>query len=94
MAVSKEVLSGRTGDYQGWVESFARNHEVLEWGEKGVRKEEYVRRWQRSVEQQGRFGVYFIFKSKEQGPTFRYTVPKYRTKALSANYVYKCDRTR
>ena len=24
--VTKEVLSGRTGDYQGWVEAFARNH--------------------------------------------------------------------
>jgi hypothetical protein len=44
-AVTKEVLSERTGDYQGWVEAFARNHEVpIEWGEKGVRKEEYVRR--------------------------------------------------
>ncbi len=42
-AVTKEVLSRRTGDYQGWVESFARNHEVpIEWGEKGVRKEQYV----------------------------------------------------
>ncbi|MGH8650791.1 MAG: hypothetical protein ACREYE_00810 [Gammaproteobacteria bacterium] len=53
-AVTKEVLSGRTGDYQGWVESFARNHEVpIEWGEKGVRKEKYVLRWQRSMERRG-----------------------------------------
>jgi hypothetical protein len=35
-AVTKEVLSGRTGDYQGWVEAFARNPEVpIEWAEKG-----------------------------------------------------------
>lgn len=67
-AVAKEVLSGRTGDYQGWVEAFARNHGLpIEWAEKGVRKEAYVRRWQRSMERQGRFGVYFIFKSMEQG---------------------------
>jgi len=80
-AVTKEVLSERTGDYQGWVEAFARNHEVpIEWGEKGVRKEEYVRRWQRSMEQRERFGVYFIFKSMEQGPSFRCAVPKYPTK--------------
>jgi hypothetical protein len=26
------------------------------------------------------YGVYFIFKSMEQGPTFRVTVPKYPTK--------------
>jgi hypothetical protein len=80
-AVTKEVLSQRTGDYQGWVESFARHHELpVEWAERGVRKEEYVRRWQRSMERQDRFGVYFIFKSMEQGPTFRCTVPKYPTK--------------
>jgi hypothetical protein len=79
-AVTKELLSGRTGDYQRWVEAFARNHEVpIEWAEKGVRKEEYVRRWQRSMQRRERFGVYFIFKSMEQGRTFRCTVPKYRT---------------
>ena len=45
-AVTKELLSGRTGDYQRWVEAFVRNHEVpIEWAQKGVRKEEYVRRW-------------------------------------------------
>jgi hypothetical protein len=43
-ALSKEVLSGRTGEYRGWVEAFARNHEIpVQWAEKGVRKEEYVR---------------------------------------------------
>jgi hypothetical protein len=80
-AVTKEALSQRTGDYQGWVESFARNHELpIEWAVKGVRKEEYVRRWQRWMERRDRFGVYFIFKSMEQGPTFRCTIPKYPTK--------------
>jgi len=38
-AVTKELLSGRTGEYQRWVEAFARNHELLiEWAQKGVRK--------------------------------------------------------
>src|SRR6266851_7904834 len=41
--VSKEVLSQRTNDYQGWVEAYARNHKIpIEWAEKGVRKEDYV----------------------------------------------------
>src|SRR5437870_7297583 len=41
--VSKEALSQRTGDYQGWVEAFARNHDIpIEWAEKGVRKEDHV----------------------------------------------------
>jgi len=42
-AVDKEVLSRRTGEYQDWVEAFARNHGTpIEWAEKGVRKEDYV----------------------------------------------------
>ena len=80
-AVDKEVLSRRTGEYQDWVEAFARNHDTpIEWAEKGVRKEDYVQRWLRSMVRARRYGVYFIFKSMEQGPTFRCTVPKYPTR--------------
>ena len=80
-AVSKEVLSQRTADYQAWVEAYARNHRLpIEWAEKGVRKEDHVLPWQRRMVRQGAYGVYFIFKSMEQGATFRVTVPKYATK--------------
>jgi hypothetical protein len=79
-AVSKEVLSERTVDYQNWVEAFARNHHVpIEWAEKGVRKEHHILPWQRRMTKSDAFGVYFIFKSMEQGPIFRITVPKYPT---------------
>ena len=78
--VSKERLSQRTADYQAWVEAYARNHRLpIEWAEKGVRKEDHVLPWQRRMAKQGAYGVYFIFKSMEQGPTFRVTVPKYPT---------------
>ena len=78
--VSKEVLSQRTNDYQSWVESFARNHKiVIEWAGKGVRKEDYVLPALRRMEKREAFGVYFIFKSMEQGRTFRISVPKYPT---------------
>ena len=79
--VNKEVLSKRTDDYGNWVEAFARNHKIpIEWAEKGVRKEDlraalHCAVW-RSV---GAYGVYFIFKSMEQGRTFRISVPKYPT---------------
>jgi hypothetical protein len=80
-AVGKEVLSQRTVDYQAWVEAFARNHRLpIEWAEKGVRKEDHVLPWQRHMAKQGAYGVYFIFKSMEQGASFRVTVPKYPTK--------------
>jgi hypothetical protein len=79
--VSKEVLSQRTADYQAWVEAFARNHRLpIEWAEKGVRKEDHVVPWQRRMASTDTYGVYFIFKSMEQGATFRVTVPKYATK--------------
>jgi hypothetical protein len=80
-AVDKEVLSRRTGEYQGWVEAFARNHDTpIEWAQKGVRKEDYVQRWLRPMVRAQRYGVYFIFRSMEQGPTFRCTVPRYPTR--------------
>jgi hypothetical protein len=79
--VSKEILSQRTTDYQNWVEAYARNHHTpIEWAEKGVRKEDYVLPWLRRIANKNAYGVYFIFKSMEQGPTFRISMPKYPTK--------------
>ena len=79
--LSKEILSQRTADYQNWVEAFARNHNTpIEWAEKGVRKEDYVLPWLRRMTKRNAYGVYFIFKSMEQGPSFRVSVPKYPTK--------------
>lgn len=80
-AVDKAVLRRRTVDYQSWVEAFARNHRLpIEWAEKHVRKEDHVRPWLRRLQRADRYGVYFIFKSMEQGPTFRCTAPKFPTK--------------
>src|ERR1700752_4804260 len=79
-AVSKEGLRQRTADYQAWVEAYARNHRLpIEWAEKGVRKEDHVLPWQRRLAKQDAYGVYFIFRSMEQGATFRVSVPKYPT---------------
>src|SRR6267143_5879986 len=79
--VSKEVLSQRTSDYQHWVEAYARNHRIpIQWAEKGVRKEDYVLPSLRRMRKKGAYGVYFIFKSMEQGRTFRISVPKFPTK--------------
>lgn len=78
--VDKEVLSQRTRDYQVWVESYAGNHCIpIEWAEKRIRKEDYVLPALRRTEKRNTYGVYFIFKSMEQGRTFRITVPKYPT---------------
>ena len=78
--VSKEILSQRTNDYRDWVEAYARNHKIpMEWAEKGTRKEDYVLPTLRRMEKQNAYGVYFIFKSMEQGRTFRISVPKFPT---------------
>jgi hypothetical protein len=47
--------------------------------EKGVRKEDHVVPWLRRMMKKDAYGVYFIFKSMEQGPTFRVAMPKYPT---------------
>ena len=36
--------------------------------------------WLRRMTKRNAYGVYFVFKSMEQGPTFRVTMPKYPTK--------------
>ena len=76
--ISKEVLRQRTDDYHRWVEAFANNRKLpLEWAEKGVRKEDYVRPYLRRMERHQQFGVYFILKSMELGPSFRSAVPRF-----------------
>jgi hypothetical protein len=79
--VSKEVPNQRTRDYQNWVDAYARNHHIpMEWAEKGVRKEDYVSPRLRRLQRSRAYGVYFIFKSMEQGRTFRISTPKYPTR--------------
>jgi len=74
--ITKENLRQRTNDYQSWVEAFARNRRIpVQWPEKGIRREDYVLRWLRRAERKNAYGVYFIFKSMEVGPTFRITIP-------------------
>ena len=78
--ITKEVLRQRTIEYNQWVEAFARNHRIpIEWAERGVRKEDYVRPHLRQMERRQRHGVYFILKSMEVGTNFRVAVPKYPT---------------
>jgi hypothetical protein len=79
-ALSKEILRQRTIEYNQWVDGFARNHHIpIEWAEKGVRKEDYVRPRLRQMERRNRYGVYFILKSMEVGTNFRVAMPKYPT---------------
>ena len=61
----------------------------MEWAEKGVRKEDYVRSWFRRMERQNQHGVYFIFKSMEQGQTFRSALPKFPTDDPDYRILYK-----
>lgn len=79
--ITKDVLRQRTLDYQNWVEAFARNHACpFEWAGKGVRKEDAVLPALRRMERKNSYGVYFIYRSMEQGNTFRVSSPKYATK--------------
>jgi hypothetical protein len=84
--LTKDVLAKRTKEYQQWVEAFARNQRIpIEWPDaealktKKLKKEDYVRPYGQRMARQKRFGVYFIFKSLEQGPKFGIHVPKFPT---------------
>lgn len=77
-AITKELLRKRTDEYHRWVEAFARKrHLPVEWAEKSVRKEDYVRPDLHRMERQNLFGVYFILKSMEIGPSFRSALPRF-----------------
>jgi len=43
-----------------------------------VRKKDHSLPWQRRMARDDAYGVYFIFKSMEQGPSFRYQRPQIR----------------
>ena len=89
-AITKEVLRQRTKDYNHWVDAYAGKRNIpMEWAEKGVRKEDYVRSWFRRMERQNQHGVYFIFKSMEQGQTFRSALPKFPTDDPDYRILYK-----
>lgn len=76
--ITKELVRQRSRDYQTWVQHFALNHKVpLHWAEKGVRKEELVALRQQRRLAEGKFGVYYILKSREQGWTFRILQPRF-----------------
>jgi len=79
--ISQEVLRKRTADYHRWVEAFAKHRKIpLEWAEKGVRKEDYVHPHLQRMQRRHQFGVYFILKSMEVGPSFRSATPRFPVK--------------
>jgi hypothetical protein len=51
----------------------------MEWAEKETRKEDYVLPALRRMGRKNAYGAYFIFRSTEQGRTFRISVPKFLT---------------
>ena len=76
-------LGGRSRTDDAFQRSFAlqkltlsRVLNTMEWDEKGVR-EDYVRPHLRRIERRNQFGVYFILKSMELGPSFRSAVPRF-----------------
>src|SRR6267143_4171208 len=78
--ITKEVLIQRTTEYKAWVEAFARDHGVpIAWPELGVKKEDHVRPYYERFARRRRVGVYFIFRSMEQGPKFHVLPPAHST---------------
>src|SRR6266536_683466 len=93
--ITKQALAKRTREYQQWVEAFARNHHIpIQWPDpnmkkKDIKKEDFVRPYGLAMERRKRFGVYFIFKSLEQGPTFRSAPPKFATDDPDYRILYR-----
>lgn len=90
-SITKEVLRKRTDEYQQWVQAFAAKQKIpLEWAQKGVRKEDWVRPRGEALRREKRYGVYFILKSMERGLTFRSGPTKYPTRDPNHRRLYRC----
>jgi hypothetical protein len=88
--ITKEILRQRSQDYNLWVKQYARNHKLpLLWPEKGIRKEELVQPRQARQLKAGKFGVYYILQSMEQGWSFRVASPKYAGKDPNYQILHK-----
>jgi hypothetical protein len=78
--IIKAALAKRTLEHQPGLEAFVRNHRIpIPWPEKIVKKEDQARPYCVCMERRHRSSVYFIFRSMEQGPTFRSRLPKFPT---------------
>ena len=76
--LTQEALRERTNRYRSGVDSYARDHGIpIEWAEKGVRKEDHVAPSLQRMRRKNQFGVYYILRSMEVGPTFRSFQPRY-----------------
>jgi hypothetical protein len=74
--ITKAVLRRRTADYVRWIEGYARNRKIpLHWvpyvKRKPVPHDVIVGPALAKARRAGRFGVYYILMSMEQGRTFR-----------------------
>ena len=54
----------------GWRASPRQTGGRDRWHDEGIRMEDYVRPYLRSMERHNRFGVYFIFQAMERGSSF------------------------
>jgi len=91
--ISKEVISKRTNDYQKWVESFISNNKIpWKWAKDKERKEDVVNNYLKKFRCRNQTGVYFIFKSMEQGRTFYSCIPKFKTRDDNYRIIKKCRR--
>lgn len=77
--ITKEVLAIKTNIYNKWVNDFIQDNNISwKWAE-GERKEIHVMPHLHGMRRKKKLGVYYIFKSMEQGYTFRAIKPKYQT---------------
>lgn len=83
--ISKAVLRQRTAEYVRWIQAYAQRRKIpLQWvpriKRKPLRHEEVVGPALERARRAGRFGVYYILMSMEQGRTFRSIQLRHATK--------------
>ncbi len=90
--VNKDLLFSVTERYKKVIEQFAKNNQLsCEFVEKGIRKDEFVKKYRKRFEKKEKFGVYYIMKARENESTFRVVRPN-RKDCDENNYLAKAQK--
>lgn len=89
--VDSGALASRTARYRAWLDDYVRDHHIERLAaEKGVRKEDFVQPYYRTLG--GQEGVACILTSMEQGTTFVSYEPRFKTLDEHYRIIKRCRK--
>ena len=87
--INKSILFSFTDEYKQKIAIYAKGNNLnCEYIDNNIRKDEFVKKYRERFEKKEKFGVYYIFKTKENESTYRVSRPN-KKDCDSDNYLSK-----